>query len=54
MNSPVPAPKMLLYKYRGSAQPGELCKYDYNRQAKGESEYHGSHLNPNPRTNKQT
>ena len=24
----------------------------YNRQAKGESESRGSHLNPNPRTNK--
>ena len=33
--------------------PGELCKYGYDRQAKRESESHGSHLNPNPRTNKQ-
>ena len=24
--------------------PRELCKYDYDRQAKGESEPHGSHL----------
>ena len=28
------------------------CKYGYDRQAKGESESPGSHLNPNPRTNK--
>ena len=33
----------------------EVCKYGNYRQAKGESESHGcSHLNPNPRTNKQT
>ena len=32
----------------------EVCKYGNYRQAKGESESHGcSHLNPNPRTNKQ-
>ena len=38
----------------GAHDPGELCKYGYNYQAKGESEPRGSHLNPNPRTNKQT
>ena len=46
----VPAPKMLLYKHN----PKELCKNSYDRQAKGESESRGSHLNPNPRANKQT
>ena len=34
--------------------PRELCKYSYDCQAKGESGSHGSHLNPNARTNKQT
>ena len=38
----------------GAHDPGELCRYGYNRQAKGESESRGSHLNPNPRTNKAT
>ena len=38
----------------GANDTGELCKYGYDRQAKGESESRGSHLNPNPRTNKQT
>ena len=32
----------------------ELRKYGYDCQAKGESEPQDSHLNPNPRTNKQT
>ena len=37
----------------GAHDPGELCKYGYDCQVKGESESRGSHLNPNPRTNKQ-
>ena len=51
---PVLAPKMLLYKHRGSSRPWELCKYGYNHQAMGESGPHNSHLNPYPRTNKRT
>ena len=33
--------------------PEEVRKYGYDHQAKGESVPQGSHLNPNPRTNKQ-
>ena len=36
----------------GAHDPMEPCKYGYNCQAKKESESRGSHLNPNPRTNK--
>ena len=37
----------------GAQDPRELCKYGYDRQVKGESEFRGSHLNPSPRINKQ-
>ena len=48
-----PAPKMLLISTEGAHDPKELCKYGYDCQAKGENESRGSHLSPNPRTNKQ-
>ena len=35
---------MLLQKKTGSSRPRELCKYNYDRQAKGESEPSGSRL----------
>ena len=44
--------KCLYKSTEGAHDPGELCKYSYDHQAKGESESRGSHLNPNPRTNK--
>ena len=50
---PVPAPKVLLHKQRGSSRPQELSKYGYECQAKLEGQSRGSNLNLNPRTNKQ-
>ena len=37
----------------GAHDPGELYKYGYIRSSgkERESEPHGSHINPNPRTN---
>ena len=38
--------------YKPHLRAWELCKYNYNCQAKGESKSQGSHLYPNPRTNR--
>jgi hypothetical protein len=49
---PVPAPKMLLYKNRGSSRPQETLQIQLQLSGKSH-ESRDSHLNPNPRTNKQ-
>ena len=46
--------KCIYISTEGVHDPGEPCKNNYDRQAKGESESCSSGLNPNPRTNKQT
>ena len=48
--SSVPAPKMPNNSTEEAHDPRELCKYYYDRQAKGREWGPG----PNPRTNKQT
>ena len=46
------APKMLFNSTEGARDFGDHCKYDSKNRKRAQP--HGSHLNPNPRTNKQT
>ena len=46
------APKMLFNSTEGARDFGDHCKYDSKNRKRAQP--HGSLLNPNPRTNKQT